>query len=56
MRILFDILLILIGFMWSAFSILTCDKQTLDKLLENRKYFNWLRGEEDERSSDESDN
>ena len=45
MRILFDILLILIGFIWSALSILTCDKDTLDKLLENRKYFDWLRGE-----------
>lgn len=56
MRILFDIILIIIGFGWCTFSVLMCDKDTLDKLLENRKYFDWIRGEEDERSSDESDN
>ena len=56
MRILFDILLITIGFIWCTLSVLTCDKDTLDKLLENRKYFKWLREDKDERESDESDN
>lgn len=43
MRILFDIVLIAVGFIWCTLSILMCDKDTLDKLLETRKYFDWLR-------------
>lgn len=56
MRILFDLVLMLIGFSWCVLSFLTCDKDTLDKFLSYRNYFKWVRGEDDERESDESDN
>ncbi len=56
MRILFDIILILIGFIWSTLVFLTCDEDKLNQFLNYRDYFKWIRGEEDERESDESDN
>ena len=56
MRILFDIFLIIIGFVWCSLELLLCDEDTLDYLLKYRDYFKWLRGDENERESDESDN
>jgi len=48
MRILFDIVLILIGFIWAISAFLFCDDKTFDGLLNYRDYFKWLREDKDE--------
>lgn len=56
MRIIFDIFLILIGFIWSTLAFMFCDDETVNWFLNFRDYFKWIRGDDDERESDEGDN